>query len=92
MSEKIFKTEIDGKELSIELGTLAQQANGSALVRYGQTVVLATVVMIDQLSTKSYFPLTVDYEERFYAAGKIKGSRWIKREGRPTDEAILLAD
>jgi polyribonucleotide nucleotidyltransferase len=89
MSVKIFKTEIEGKELSVELGSLAQQANGSALVRYGQTVVLATVVMLKQPSERSYLPLTVDYEERFYAAGKIKGSRWIKREGRPTDEAIL---
>ena len=89
MSVKIFKTEIEGKELSVELGSLAQQANGSALIRYGQTVVLATVVMLKQPSERSYLPLTVDYEERFYAAGKIKGSRWIKREGRPTDEAIL---
>ncbi|PJE57442.1 MAG: polyribonucleotide nucleotidyltransferase [Candidatus Portnoybacteria bacterium CG10_big_fil_rev_8_21_14_0_10_38_18] len=89
MEEKIFKTEIEGKELSVELGKLAQQTNGSAVVRYGQTVVLATAVMGKKMSEKSYFPLTVDYEERFYAAGKIKGSRWIKREGRPTDEAIL---
>ena len=89
MSVKIFKTEIEGKELSVELGGLAQQANGSALVRYGQTVVLATVVMLKHPSERNYLPLTVDYEERFYAAGKIKGSRWIKREGRPTDEAIL---
>jgi len=89
MEVKKFKTEIEGKELSVELGVLAQLANGSALVKYGQTVVLATVVMTKQASEKNYFPLTVDYEERFYAAGKIKGSRWIKREGRPTDEAIL---
>jgi polyribonucleotide nucleotidyltransferase len=84
-----FKIEIEGKELSVELGRLAQQANGSALVKYGQTVVLATAVMRDKASDKSYLPLIVDYEEKFYAAGKIKGSRWIKREGRPTDEAIL---
>lgn len=89
MSVKIFKTGIEGKELSVELGSLAQQANGSALVRYGQTVVLATAVMLKEPSERSYLPLTVDYEERFYAAGKIKGSRWVKREGRPTDEAIL---
>ncbi len=89
MEVKNFKTEIEGKELSIELGELAQQANGSALVKYGQTVVLATVVTSKQPSEKNYFPLMVDYEERFYAAGKIKGSKWIKREGRPTDEAIL---
>lgn len=89
MNMKVFKTEIEGKELSVELGKLAQQANGSALVKYGQTAVLATAVLSDKTSDKNYFPLTVDYEERFYAAGKIKGSRFIKREGRPSDEAIL---
>ena len=89
MDTKIFKTEIEGKELSVELGRLAQQTNGSALVTYGQTTVLATAVLGPNISDKTYFPLTVDYEERFYAAGKIKGSRFIKREGRPSDEAIL---
>lgn len=89
MEIKTFKTEIEGKELSIELGKLAQQANGSAVVRYGQTVVLITAVMGEKITDKNYLPLTVDYEEKFYAAGKIKGSRWVKREGRPTDEAIL---
>ena len=89
MDTKIFKTEIEGKELSVELGRLAQQTNGSALVTYGQTTVLATAVLGANVSDKTYFPLTVDYEERFYAAGKIKGSRFIKREGRPSDEAIL---
>jgi len=89
MDTKIFKTEIEGKELSVELGRLAQQTNGSALVTYGQTTVLATAVLGTNVSDKTYFPLTVDYEERFYAAGKIKGSRFIKREGRPSDEAIL---
>ncbi|OGZ32583.1 MAG: polyribonucleotide nucleotidyltransferase [Candidatus Portnoybacteria bacterium RBG_13_40_8] len=89
MDVKKFTTEIEGKELSVELGSLAQLSNGSALVKFGQTVVLATVVMLKNPGEKKYLPLTVDYEERFYAAGKIKGSRWIKREGRPTDEAIL---
>lgn len=89
MNVKTFKTEIEGKELSVELGRLAQQTNGSALVTYGQTTVLATAVLSNNKSEKTYFPLTVDYEERFYAAGKIKGSRFIKREGRPSDEAIL---
>jgi polyribonucleotide nucleotidyltransferase len=89
MNVKTFKTEIEGKELSVELGRLAQQTNGSALVTYGQTTVLATAVLSNKKSDKTYFPLTVDYEERFYAAGKIKGSRFIKREGRPSDEAIL---
>jgi polyribonucleotide nucleotidyltransferase len=89
MDVKKFTTEIEGKELSVELGSLAQLSNGSALVKFGQTVVLATVVMLKNPSEKNYLPLMVDYEERFYAAGKIKGSRWVKREGRPTDEAIL---
>lgn len=73
MDTKIFKTEIEGKELSVELGRLAQQTNGSALVTYGQTTVLATAVLGANVSDKTYFPLTVDYEERFYAAGKILG-------------------
>jgi len=89
MDLKKFKTEIEGKELSVELGKLAQQTNGSALIKYGQTAVLATAVLAEKPSDKNYFPLTVDYEERFYAAGKIKGSRFIKREGRPSDEAIV---
>ena len=89
MEKNKFKTEIEGKELSVELEKLAQQANGSALVKYGQTAVLATAVMRDEPGDRPYFPLMIDYEEKFYAAGKIKGSRWVKREGRPTDEAIL---
>ena len=89
MEKNKFKIEIEGKELSVELEKLAQQANGSALVKYGQTAVLATVVMRNKAGDRPYFPLMVDYEEKFYAAGKIKGSRWVKREGRPTDEAIL---
>lgn len=81
-----------GRTLAIELGELAQQANSSAVVRYGDTVVLATTVLSKTVRDGiDYFPLTVDYEERLYAAGKIKGSRFIKREGRPTDEAILAA-
>ena len=79
-----------GRTLAIELGRLAQQTNASAVVQYGDTVVLATVVLSKTVRESiDYFPLTIDYEERLYAAGKIKGSRFIKREGRPTDEAIL---
>jgi len=74
----------------METGTLAQQANGSILARLGDTVVLATATMSKQVREgMSYFPLLVDYEERLYASGKIKGSRFIKREGRATDDAIL---
>ncbi len=82
--------EISGKTLSAEFGVLAQQANGSVKVQYGDTVVLATATMSkDRREGMDWFPLFVDYEERFYAAGKIKGSRFIKREGRPSDKAVL---
>ena len=75
--------------MTVELGKLAQQADGSAFVRYGDSAVLVTAVMSPKPSSADYFPLSVDYEEKYYAAGKIKGSKWIKREGRPSDEAIL---
>lgn len=76
--------------MEIETGLLAGQANGAVTVRYGDTVVLATAVMSKNASHISgYFPLMVDFEERYYAAGKIKGSRFIKREGRPSDDAVL---
>lgn len=84
--------QIGGKELTLTTGELAKQAGGSVLVRYGDTVVLGTATMGNPLSPDADFmPLLVDYEEKFYAAGKIKGSRFIKREGRPTDDAILNA-
>lgn len=91
MAEKIFETEIGGRKLIIKIGELAGQANGTAIVQYGETVVLATAVMGEEKKELDYFPLLVDYEERFYAAGKIKGSRFIKRETRPPDEAILAS-
>jgi len=91
MTKKIFKADFAGKELIIETGLLAQQAGGSCTVRHGDTVVLATAVMGGIREGIDYFPLSVDYEEKLYAAGKIKGSRWIKREGRPSDEAILTS-
>ena len=85
-----FETDLGGKKLSVELGRLTNQTNGSCLVQYGDTVVLATTVMSDTTRDNiDYFPLMVDYEERLYAVGKIKSSRFIKREGRATDEAIL---
>ena len=87
---KKFETEIAGRKLIVESGLLANQANASVTVRYGDTVVLATAVMSPEAREgMNYFPLMVDYEEKFYASGKIKGSRFIKREGRPTDEAVL---
>lgn len=97
MSKKPNNTEtcsaqIGGKELSLTTGELAKQAGGSVLVKYGDTVVLATANIQKPMSPDANFmPLLVDYEEKFYAAGKIKGSRYIKREGRPTEEAILNA-
>ncbi|MBU1075049.1 polyribonucleotide nucleotidyltransferase [Patescibacteria group bacterium] len=87
-----FETEIGGTKLSLETGRLAGQAHGSCTIQYGDTVVLATAVINpDYDEDRGFFPLTVDYEEKMYAAGKIKGSRFIKREGRPTDEAVLTA-
>ena len=83
-------SDLAGKPFSMETGVLALQADGSVLAKLGDTVVLATAVMSKTLREgMQYFPLLVDYEERLYAAGKIKGSRFIKREGRATDEAIL---
>lgn len=90
MGHKKWSLQLGGRVLEIETGLLAKQANGAVTVRYGDTVVLATAVMSKSASRiGGYFPLMVDYEERYYAAGKIKGSRFIKREGRPSDEAVL---
>ncbi|MBP9828168.1 polyribonucleotide nucleotidyltransferase [Patescibacteria group bacterium] len=81
-----------GKPLTIEIGKFAPAANGSCTVRYGDTVVLATAVCSkEKRAGLDFFPLMVDFEEKLYAAGRIKGSRFIKREGRPTDEAVLVA-
>lgn len=87
-----LKLPLNGKELIFEISDLAEQANGSVTARYGDTLVLATCVMAkEQKETANFFPLTVDYEEKYYAAGKIKGSRYVKRENRPSDEAICNA-
>lgn len=89
---KKFATEVAGRTLEVETGLLAGQASGSVTVRYGDTVVLATATMSERkVEGLDYFPLMVDYEEKYYASGKIKGSRFIKREGRPSDDAILTA-
>jgi len=85
-----FIKEIGEKKMIVKVGELARQANGSCLVQYGETTVLATAVLgTGDGEGVNYFPLSVEYEEKFYAAGKIKGSRFIKRETRPTDEAVL---
>ncbi|OHA68974.1 MAG: polyribonucleotide nucleotidyltransferase [Candidatus Wildermuthbacteria bacterium RIFCSPLOWO2_01_FULL_47_18] len=79
-------------EISFEITPLAEQANGAVMMRMGDTMLLVTAVMAKRLlPNQGFFPLSVEYEERFYAAGKILGSRFVRREGRPTDEAILTA-
>lgn len=89
MGKQSIKCLVGDGEFSFETGELALQANASVLARLGDTVVLATCVMSGVREGIDFFPLLVDYEERLYAAGKIKGSRWVKREGKATDEAIL---
>lgn len=90
MQVKTYLLEIGGKTMTAEFTDLAEQANGSVILRYGNTAVLATAVMSSKTRDDiDYFPLTVDYEERFYAAGQILGSRFMRREGRPSDAAIL---
>lgn len=89
MEEKTYSIDIGGKEMTATFSDLANQADGSVIVSSGGTTVLATAVMSDRPSDRPYFPLRVDYEERFYAAGQILGSRFIRREGRPSDEAVL---
>ena len=90
--KKIEKSiELGGRKLTLSTGQLAQQATGAVLATYGETVVLATVVAAPIKVDLGYFPLTVEYQERLYAGGRIKGSRWVKREGRPSDEEILSA-
>ncbi len=89
-NKKTWTMNVAGRDLIIETGWWAKQANGSVTVRYGDTQVMGTAVMSNGMGfARSYFPLMVDYEEKYYAAGKIKGSRFIKREGRPSDEAVL---
>ncbi|MDP3998456.1 MAG: polyribonucleotide nucleotidyltransferase [bacterium] len=83
--------EIGNRTLSLETGRLAGQADSAVLARYGDTMVLATVVSSNPREGLDYFPLGVEYVERLYAGGRIKGSRFIKREGRPSDDAVLAA-
>lgn len=92
MSKKITKSiEIGGRTLSLTTGELAPQADAAVLARYGDTMILATVVSSQARPDLGYFPLSVEYIERLYAGGRIKGSRFVKREGRPSDEAVLVA-
>mgnify|MGYP001271803528 CR=1 FL=1 len=82
-------TEIAGRTLSLEVGRYAEQAGAAVVAQYGETMVLATVTASSKETTLDYFPLSVEYVERLYAGGRIKGSRWVKREGRPSDDAVL---
>jgi polyribonucleotide nucleotidyltransferase len=91
--KKIIKVETDfcGKKLSLEVNRVGFRTSSSVLVRYGDTVILGTAMVSSKVvQGMDYFPLSIDYEEKMYAAGKISGSRFIKREGRPSDDAILI--
>lgn len=91
--KKIIKVETDfcGQRLSLEVGRVGFRSSASVIARYGETVVLASAMVSDKAyGDMDYFPLSIDYEERFYAAGKISGSRFVKREGRPSDDAVLI--
>ena len=88
--KKVFTMEFEGKTLSVEVGELAKQADGSALVRYGDTVVLSTACASNEAKDTDFFPLTVTFEEKLYSVGKIPGS-FLRREGRPSEHATLCA-
>jgi polyribonucleotide nucleotidyltransferase len=91
--KKIIKVETDfcGKKLSLEINRVGFRTTSSVIARYGDTVILGTaMVSPNVIQGMDYFPLSIDYEEKMYAAGKISGSRFIKREGRPSDEAVLI--
>jgi len=89
-SKQIFSIEWAGRELTVEVGQFAKQANGAVMVRYGDTAVLSSATASKEPKPLDFFPLTVNYEERLYAVGKIPGG-FIKREGRPSEKAILAS-
>ena len=91
--KKIIKVETDfcGKPLSLEVGRVGFRTSASVLARYGDPVVMGTaMVSPETVQGLDYFPLSIDYEEKFYAAGKISGSRFVKREGRPSDDGEVI--
>ncbi|MED1566487.1 polyribonucleotide nucleotidyltransferase [Bacillus paramycoides] len=88
--KQVFSIDLAGRQLTIETSQLAKQANGAVLVRYGDTAVLSTATASKEPKNVDFFPLTVNYEERLYAVGKIPGG-FIKREGRPSEKAILAS-
>src|SRR3989338_7317987 len=83
--------EINGQKLTFQVGKLANQATSSVYAQLGETCVLVTVTTGNKREEIDYVPLQVEYVEKLYAGGRIKGSRWVKREGRPSDDAILKA-
>jgi len=92
IERKVFSHQLNGKKLEIEINNLAEQANASVWVRYGETVVFVSVVGSEKENKdQDFFPLSVEFEEKYYAAGKILGSRYVRREGKPTEEAVLAA-
>src|SRR3989344_6731324 len=92
MQKKEYSVEIGGKTLTAIFTDLAEQAHGSVILKYGETIVLATACMSkNKHEGLGFFNLTVDYTEKFYAAGKILGSQYIRREGRPSTEAVLAS-
>ncbi|MAZ30101.1 polyribonucleotide nucleotidyltransferase [bacterium] len=91
MQTQSFSTTVAGKTITADITDLTNQANGSVLMRMGETAVLVTAVMGERESDLPYFPLSVEFEEKFYAAGQILGSRFGRREGRPSEEAVLSA-
>ncbi len=89
MNKQEFSLEVGGKKLTAEFNDLADQTNGSVMMRYGETVVLVTACMGKNDKDGDFFPLTVDFEEKFYASGRILGNKYQRREGKASDEAIL---
>src|SRR3989344_833846 len=90
MQKKEYSVEIGGRTMTAIFSDLAEQAYGSVILKYGETIVLATACMSkDSQKGLGFFNLTVDYAEKFYAAGKILGSRFVRREGKPSEEAVL---
>ena len=88
--KKVFELEFGTRKITVEIGELAKQANAACLVRYNDTVILSACVMSSNATSADFFPLTINYQEKFYSVGKIPGG-FIKREGRPTEQAILAA-
>ena len=90
MGKRVFELDFRGRKVKVETGQLAKQANGSVLIRYEDTAVLSSAVMSKQASSADFFPLTIYYQEKLYSVGKIPGG-FIKREGKPTEQATLAA-